>query len=147
MPALQPQSPPPVLAVRPYAASDYRMVVGWLMQRGMDFEDIALPPLGVIIEDEKGPCAALWCAEPVGFACAYLELPVSRPGLPMANALRAFTLAVSSIIEAAGKCHEPPGTFKHFRAVTPPALARVLMRLGFVRETPNELVPMLFTKD
>ncbi len=138
---------PPVLTVRPYADTDYRMVMSWLLQRGMDFEDIALPPLGCVVEDETGPCAALFCAEPIGFGCAYLELPVSRPGLPLAQSMAAFKLAVESIIQVAGKCAEPPGEFHSFRAVTPAPLARVLLRMGFVRETEEPLIPMIYRKE
>lgn len=146
MPTIESQRPP-VLTVRPYADTDYRLVISWLLQRGMDLMDIALPPLGCVVLDDAGPCAALFLAEPVGFACAYFEIPVSRPGLKLSQSQTAFHLAVKTLIEAAGKCHEPPGTFHSFRAVTPAPLARVLMRMGFVRETGEELIPMIYHKE
>lgn len=135
------------LTVRPYTDKDYKLIVSWLMQRGMDFGDIALPPLGAVISDDIGPCAALFCAEPVGFGCAYLEFPVSRPGLALPKAMSAFKLAVECLVLAAGKCHVPPGSYHSFRAVTSAPLARILMRLGFTRETGQELIPMLYRKE
>ncbi len=138
---------PPVLTVRPYTHDDFKMVCQWFVQHGGDRTEIALPPLGVSVEDAKGPAVALWCAEPAGFATAYLEIPISRPGLSLNEACAAFKLAVSALIQTAGQGWEPPGTFIHFRAVTPAPLARVLMRMGFVRETEEPLIPMVYRRD
>jgi hypothetical protein len=142
------ESPKRTLTIRPYdKEDDYRMVLGWWRMHGGEEMMFALPPLGVIVEDDRGPAVALWCAEPAGFGCAYLELPISRPGLVPSVALIYFRMAVQSLIQIAGKCHEPPGEYRFFRAVTPAPLARMLMRLGFVQETPEPLIPMLFTRD
>lgn len=138
----------PALSIRAYEKSrDYRMILGWWQMHGGEGSEIELPPMGVIVGDAQGPACALWVAEPVGFSVAYLEFPVSRPGLPPMQARAAFELAVASLMQLAGQCHEPPGQYKRFRAVTPFPLARVLMRMGFVRETTEDLVPMIFTRE
>lgn len=137
------ESPP--LTVRPYYIEDGRFVSAWRFARG-DEDDIHLPPHGVVVEDEAGPCAALWIAEPAGFGCAYLEYPISRPGLPLIQACSAFRLAVETLIETAGKRHEPPGDYHSFRAVTPAPLARMLMRMGFEQEVKEPMVAMIYRK-
>lgn len=136
----------PVFTIRPYSPDDYRLISRWRAMRGED-GDIYLPPLGVVVMDVEGPCAALWCAEPAGFGCAYLEYPISRPGLLLIESVAAFGLAVKSLIALAGKCHEPPGEYKDFRAVTSTPLARILLRMGFVRECQQELVPMIYRRE
>lgn len=138
---------PPTLTVRPYTGEDFAMVCLWYQQHGGDRIAIALPPNGVIVEDEKGPACALWLAEPAGFATAYFEIPISRPGLPLSEACAAFKLAVSTLIDIAGERFDPPGKFHSFRAVTPPSLARVLMRMGFVQETMGQLIPMIYHRE
>jgi hypothetical protein len=139
--------PPPVLTVRPYTPDDYLMAARWHMNHGNELVDFVLPPLGAVVEDAKGPAVILWCAEPAGFGCAYLEFPLSRPGLSLAESMAAFKLAVQALMETAGQGYDPPGEYHSFRAVTPAPLARMLMRLGFYRETTEELTPMLYRRD
>jgi len=121
------------------------MISRWLTQHGGK-PDAVLPPLGVIVADDKGPAFALFCAEPAEFPVAYLELPVSRPGLSAAQAAAAFKFAVHSIMETAGGGWSPPGTFTHFKAVVTASAVRVLLRMGFEVESGGPYIPMVFAR-
>lgn len=139
---------PQSLFVRKYETDDYQMVHKWRQDHAsIEIEPAALPPLGVVVCDGAGPMAALWCYEPAGIGCGFLELPVSRPGLTLSEATAAFQRAVTALMELAGKGWEPPGEYRAFRVCAPPPIARVLARMGFLRESASELIPMLFIKD
>jgi len=134
------------LTVRRYTAEDYPLVNDWWQARHGAAEDLAagmLPPLGAIVEDAEGPLCALWCCEVFGVGIGYLEWPVSRPGLTVARALGAFEFAIQSLVKLAGKCCDPPGEYKCFRATPDPVLFRAMRKLGFVRESPDERIPVI----
>ncbi len=133
------------MTVRPYHPDDYEMIALWrLAHADGPVDPAALPPLGVVVEDESGPLAALFCIEPAHYPAAQLELPVTRPGLSAAQATEAFTFALESIMALAGKGWEPQGSYAAFRACAPPAIARILRRFGFVRESEKELIPLIY---
>lgn len=137
------------MTLRPYSPADYEMVQGWRrFHAGRDVPGATYPPLGVIVEDDQGPMAALFCVEPAGYPCAQLEAPCSRPGLSMAEAGAAFRVAIEALFKLAGSCWTPPGLYPAFRVTASPAIARILMRMGWQRETPEEeRIPLLFIRD
>ena len=135
------------LFVRLYTTEDEAMIQSWRdAHAGEETERAALPPLGVVVELDGAPAGALWCIEPAGYPCAYLELPVTRPGLTVMQATAVFRFAVESLMALAGKGWNPPGVYTAFRCTPPPGIARVLARMGFVRESVGELIPMIFTE-
>ncbi len=133
------------LTVRAYTPEDAAMVAGWWDDRqepiplqAIPFPFAVLPPLGVVVCDEFGPSAALWCYECYGVGVCFLEFPVSRPGQGVKRARTAFTFAVEACKALAGKSVEPAGEYHFFRAFTLPPIARALKRMGFeVEPTPR----------
>jgi hypothetical protein len=129
--------------IRPYTVDDYGLIQGWReAHAGGEVTDAVLPPLGCVLEDECGPVAALFLFECCGCPVAFIDCPVTRPGLKTAEAVAAFEVLVPAIMTAAGKTWEPAGEFHYFRCATPAPIARVLAGMGFQRECPGELVPM-----
>lgn len=116
------------------------MLSGWWDAHGLKggFPRALLPPLGIMVSDAEGPCAALWCYESFGVGVAFLEFPVSRPGLSSRRAADAFSTAVTGCMMMAGKLAQPPGEYRVFRSCTLPGIARVMQRMGFaVDSTPR----------
>lgn len=133
------------LTVRAYSPTDREMVADWWKtHRAEDFGTRPLPPLGIIVEREGVPLGALWCYETFGVGVAWIEMPVSKPGLSLRDASNVMAFAVFAITKLAGAGHEPRGEFTRFRVTTPPAIARVLKRLGFV-ELPQQSNLLLST--
>jgi len=122
------------------------MIQAWRNQHaGEEVPAAVVPILGVVVELDGIPSFALWCAEPAHYPVAYLESTVSRPGLSLPQIVRAAEFAVEALIALAGKGWNPPGIYTYFRCTPPPAIARVLARMGFVRESIGELIPMIYT--
>ena len=90
-----------------------------------------LPPLGVVVEDEKGPAGMLWCYECYEVGVAWLEYPVTRPGLNVRRAGVVMAMAVAACMQYAGHHCIPPARYHVFRVATPSPIARFLRRLGF----------------
>jgi hypothetical protein len=121
---------PKALQVRIYGEKigDYQTVSSWWEARhGAPLTETILPPLGVIVEDEKGPCAALWCYQSVGIGVCFLEFPISRPGLGVSASVRAFEMCVEACVRIA----KAQGDYSLFRCYTLPSIARILKRFGF----------------
>lgn len=121
----------PALQARLYgeAVGDYQLVSGWWEARhGEPLAETILPPLGVIVEDGQGPCAAVWCYECFGVGVCFLEFPIARPGMHFNASLRAFEMAIEGCVRIA-KQH---GDFSLFQGYTLPAIARALRSIGFV---------------
>jgi hypothetical protein len=135
-----------ILTVRPYTADDYPLVNDWWQARHgalVDLPAAMLPPLGVIVEDADGPAFALWCYESFGVGVAFIEWPVSRPGLCLPRARALSAKAVESVIALAGKQCDPPGEYKVFRAIPGVSLFRAMGDLGFRRESEYEQIPVI----
>jgi len=99
----------------------------------------------VIVCDESGPMAALWCYECYGIGVAMLEGAIARPMLSLAHSTEAFKLAVKACIALAGKSVEPPAEFKLFRAFTIPSIARILRQMGFETDETMCVSSILYT--
>ena len=95
------------MTVRPYhPETDSDLCADWWhAHTGLALQTAVLPPLGVMAEDETGPCAAAWLYLSAGIGIAFLEMPVSRPGLSLRNARQAFK-AVFGALEAAALTHD-----------------------------------------
>lgn len=123
---------PPCLQVRLYGekVGDYQLVNEWWTARHEEaLPETVLPPLGVIVELEDKPLGALWCYECFGVGVGFLEYPITRPNLSLAQAKAVMRLAVGACITVA-KGH---GDFSLFKCYASPAVAHVLPRLGFQR--------------
>lgn len=128
-----------------YERENYNEVAEWWrIHTGQHLQESALPPLGVLVSNESGPLACVWCYECYGVPVAELVFPVTRPGLSVADARRSVLYAISCIIEAAGKGHVPEAAFTTFRANVPAGLTRFVERIGFRRGDSNK-VPMILT--
>lgn len=126
------------LSARLYEPGDAAMVDAWFRHhKDHSMAGIPLPPLGVVVQDARGPMAAMWCFESYGAGVAWIELPISRPGLSLREASQACAYAALALVSVAGKGYEPPAEFTRFRAACPPAMAPVLKRLGFVEAAPR----------
>lgn len=140
------------LTVRKYEAeTDHPLINDWWQARHGALADLPaglLPPLGCIVEDHLGPCFALWCYEAAGVGVAFIEWPVSRPGMQAVKTITAFEKAMDSLIALAGKCWDPPGDYRVFRANVLPAVYRSIREKGFQREhehSEGEYIPVILT--
>lgn len=143
--------PNATLSARLYGAKlgDYQLVSGWWGKHADGlFTETVLPPVGVIIEADGEECAALWCYESFGIGVAFLEFPISRPGMPPKMLMRVFGYAVEAcvaIVKARAK--EQGGDYCVFRCSTIPSIARLLPSLGFSASSTVPLSGFIMRKD
>lgn len=125
--------------------ADFSMVERWWNERNPEPLHLALlPPLCVIVENSCGPVAFLACFESFGVGVAFLEFPVSVPGLSLKDARSALLFAVASVIQLAGTGAGAAGEYKIFRVSTLPGIARVLRRFGFNPDGPEGRLNLLY---
>lgn len=119
------------LTVREYLTSDKPLIAGWLEAHGSTrVNPNLLPPVGVVVMREGVPLVALWCHLSVNIGIAFLEAPVSAPGLKISEASKAFALALAAI-EAICRTHD----YGLLVANTLPGIARFLEnKCGFQRD-------------
>ena len=139
------------LQVRMYgeAVGDYQTANDWWQSRhGEPLAETVLPPLGVMVERDGKPIAALWCYESFGIGVAFLEMPLTRPGLSVREAMQALSLAVEACVRIA-KAHakEGGGDVSLFKCYTLPGIAHVLPRLGFVKATREPMQGFILRRD
>ncbi len=99
-----------------------------------------IPPTGVMVEDDVGPCAVLYYYLYLGVGICRVEWPISRPGLSLAQAGECFAFAVQAV-EAAIKDLE--GGYGVLVADTLPGIARVMERHGFQRADSSQKITMM----
>ncbi len=135
----------PAFTFRKVAPDDLPMLAEWWVSHDSlgPFPEAILPPLGVMVWDESGPAAALWCYECFGVGVAFLEFPVSRPGMGFKAARAAFEEAVKACVKLAGKLIEPPGDYGVFRCFTLRPIAKTLKGLGFEIEQTDRVAATL----
>ena len=104
----------------------------WGARHKSSFPAAMLPPLGVVLEDMRGPAAMLWCYESYGVGVAFLEFSITRPGLSLKEARLAVRHTIEACCVLAGSRVQPPAKFRVFRGNTSKTLARELSRMGFV---------------
>ncbi len=123
--------------------ADFPLVANWWQAHtGEALAQAALPPLGVLVSDAAGPCAAVWCYECFGVPVAELVFPVTRPGMSLRAASAALAYGLAACVAAAGKAHEPEAAFRFFKVFAPRPTVRFLKRLGF-RECLTERTAMI----
>jgi hypothetical protein len=123
------------MEIREYRADDLPTLSAWHEARhSTPFPAAILPPLGFVVEQGAQPIAALFCYQSFGVGVAFIDIALSRPGLSLAHARRAFFMCLSAIILACADTH------KIFRAFPHPAIARILKTMGFsaVSDNPTE---------
>lgn len=128
-----------------YTLEQFSLVSGWWhYHTGLPLTESALPPLGVVVRLDGEPVAACWCYECYGVPVAELTFPCTRPSLSVKDSRRALLYAVSCLISAAGKGHEPEASFRIFKTLAPAGLNRFLSKIGF-RPMLTERQPMILT--
>jgi hypothetical protein len=133
------------LSAAMYRQTDFSMVAEWWRAHtGELLAEASLPPLGVVVSDAAGPCAAVWCYESYGVPVAELVFPVTRPGLSLREAGAALAYGLAAAMHSAGKAHEPPADFRFFKIFAQVPMVRFLKRLGF-REALHERKAMTLT--
>lgn len=130
------------LTIRLYGAKsgDYQLVNEWWNHhRQEDLPETILPPNGVIVESDGNPACAVWLHLSLGIGVAFLENPVTRPGLTQREAVKCFAVAMGGLREIA-KVHD----YGLFIAHAEPGIARVLQRAyGFKMASTAQKVTMI----
>ncbi|MEO6055103.1 MAG: hypothetical protein ABIP97_13930 [Chthoniobacterales bacterium] len=117
---------------------DYALFKEWWPAHGHAGVDRAiLPQLGVMVQLGEEPMGALWLYMDNSVGVCFAEHPVTRPGLSLGQAREVFRLAIDYLKLAA---KEMDYGFMVVR--TPPAIARILEGMGFIRDQEN-MVSML----
>ncbi len=91
------------MTILPYSPNDHGEIIArwWTAHTGRVFQHALLPPVGLVGSDEHGPCCAVWLYMSVGIGVAFLENPVTRPGLSMRKAKLALTTLFKATEEVA----------------------------------------------
>lgn len=137
------------ITFRKYLPDDYDMVSAWWKAHRGETAILPmgeLPPLGMILELDGAPAAALWCYETYGTPVAFLEWPVSRPLLSLETARMAFSALIQAVVQAAGQSVEPPAEYTVFRALPDGPMSAFLKAQGFELEVKDRAIfPMRIT--
>ena len=84
---------------------DWQKVDEWWQAHRSDIRlvETLLPPLGVMVELNGVPVAAMWLHLSAGIGVAFLENPVTSPGLTPREAITAMGIALGALKSAAKK--------------------------------------------
>ncbi len=118
--------------------SRYETVAAWWDEKKKGiFPENMLPPVGVIVEKDGEPIAALWMYMSVGIGEARLEWPITKPGAGIAGAyaLREAVNAMKTI----AKAHD----YGVLRVFTTPKIASALKRIGWKLEDDEPKIPLI----
>ena len=108
-------------------AKDFPMVDAWHKLHGGRGLNVALlPPVGVVVHMNGEPVACVFMHLSVGVGVAFLEDPVSRPILTVAESKAAFAHALPLLEKIALE-----NDYGIFLVNTPPAIGRFLETQGF----------------
>ena len=122
------------MEIREWRVTDIPTLQAWHEARhGYALSALLLPPLGFVVTDERGPCAALFCYQSYGVGVAFIDLALSRPGTSFAEAKKAFSLCLKAIVLACDETH------KLFRISCDKPITRVLSSMGFQRAPQGNL--------
>jgi len=118
-----------IFQIRAYAAADFEMLTDWwLAHDGQRRPESVLPKCGVICLINDKPAAALFLHMDNSCGMCMVEHAVSRPGLTLSKARKAFRHCVAVLKKIAG-VHG-----YHTMAVyCPEPIAYILERDGFAR--------------
>ena len=89
----------PVMTVRPWdREKDYPLIREWFEGNGsLGPHQSHLPPLGIVVEDEDGPLAAVGAYQSVGVSVAFPEWLVTNPDTKPKKKLRAVIIAMRGL--------------------------------------------------
>ena len=123
--------------VRLIEDSDLPMICRWHQAHtGRELPVNLLPPVGVLVINDGEPLGACWMYQAVGIGVAFINTPVTYPGLRVGEALDIITAAVDAL-EAIAKEHD----YGWLICNAQPAIARIMTRsMGF---TPVENITQL----
>lgn len=122
-----PAAPTEKIFVRRYGLPDLPLVRRWHRQHtGQEFPGAFMSIIGLVAEDERGPCGAVWMHPSVGSGVAHIEQPVSRPGMAPKLMLRVMGTMVNTL-RAVAKAND----IRVLIAYPRKSFARVLPRLGW----------------
>ena len=127
------------MTIRALRPPDVDIAAHWWRERGQgDFWQEALPPIGVVAEDDAGPCGMVWLVTWCNVGIAQAEYLIMRPGLTVAQAGAAGAVLMAGI-ESAAKAVG----YSHVLAYALPACARYLKRLGWLNVDERPKLAML----
>ena len=127
------------LGIRRYGTEvgDYQMVDGWCRAHGRGmFPETLLPAVGIIVDLDEEPAAALWLYMDNSIGVCWLDCAVTRPGLTVAESRQCLCEAAGFLMDEAasigyGACF----------CFVPESIARFMGNVGF-RKTAEGLVMM-----
>ena len=115
------------LTVRSYGEGigDFQLVESWVNAHAREavFAETTIPPVGVIVESDGEPVAACWLYLSAGIGVGFLEMPVTRPGTKLEDAVTFLGHALAALEEIA-RSHN----YGVLMATTPKGIGHVLMR-------------------
>lgn len=125
-------------SVREYQPEDFGLVNGWQLEHGgIPLLPGLFPPVGIVVLKGEEPVCAVWLHLSVGVGVAFVEQPVSKPGMQLADSIEAFSYGVKALEEIA-LVHD----YGVFVVNTLPAIGRILKSFGFERSDEREKVTM-----
>lgn len=118
------------ITLRMVAPADLDTAAGWAKAHGARFVPAIMPKLGVVALDDGAPVAMCWLHMDNSVGVCWPEMPVSKPGLSIKAARRAFAYIMDFLEEEAARldygvmiCHTSPG------------IAKVLQSMGFHKDS------------
>jgi hypothetical protein len=87
------------MTVQPYNKEAHEGLVSswWEQHTGRRFQPALLPPVGIVGEDRHGPACACWLHLSAGVGVAFMENPVTRPGMGIKAAKSALTTVFTAL--------------------------------------------------
>lgn len=126
-----------VFDYREYPNAELIVSSWWEERKDGPFPSNLLPPVGVVVTVDGEPAAALWMYMAVGCGVAFLEWPVTAPGLG-AKAATPMRFAIEALA-AVAKAHD----YGLLRVSTLPKIARFLQREGWKLEDSEVRIPLM----
>ena len=115
-----------MITVRPAVPADSQMVARWCSERGKPCMPEVIPPIGVIAEDEEGPCACVFACMTCNIGLVFLEFAATRPLLPLKTGIAAMKALIPAIEAACLACN-----YNVFACYARPGFRRLLSKLGW----------------
>lgn len=124
----------PLLQLRMYdAEKDHPTIMQWCADHGhVGIPANVLPKLGVVVQADGEDVAALWMYMDNSTGVCFAEYPVTKAGVGLKLARRAFVTALDFL-----KSEARINGYWLLRVTTLPAIARILSGQGFVVDNSN----------
>jgi hypothetical protein len=104
---------------------------------GQPFNPELLPAIGVVCEDDKGPCGMVWAYLSCNIGVAFIEFLVMRPGLQLSESVATGKALMAGIESAV-----IPLGYGLLVAYSLPACARFLRSMGWECGDTRTKIPM-----